>query len=139
MADLVVDDGLVVVRAAEIQDDSLQPVQLLLEELRNEDQQIRLNSIRRIGTIATALGEEQTRVHLLPFLKGTISLPLLHSPLLSLPSSRLSTTRSVHLSFLHLFFFFFFLHFCVLSNQTSYSSCSSLSFDPSFIPCRLLR
>eukprot|EP00276_Gloeochaete_wittrockiana_P013660 CAMPEP_0184332532 /NCGR_PEP_ID=MMETSP1089-20130417/1691_1 /TAXON_ID=38269 ORGANISM="Gloeochaete wittrockiana, Strain SAG46.84" /NCGR_SAMPLE_ID=MMETSP1089 /ASSEMBLY_ACC=CAM_ASM_000445 /LENGTH=584 /DNA_ID=CAMNT_0026655941 /DNA_START=62 /DNA_END=1816 /DNA_ORIENTATION=- len=54
---------------AEIQDDSLQPVQLLLEELRNEDQQIRLNSIRRIGTIATALGEEQTRAHLLPFLK----------------------------------------------------------------------
>ncbi|MBA0588876.1 hypothetical protein Gorai_017654, partial [Gossypium raimondii] len=34
----------------------------------NEDIQLRLNSIRRLSTIARALGEERTRKELIPFL-----------------------------------------------------------------------
>lgn len=36
--------------------------------VQNEDIQLRLNSIRRLGTIALALGEERTRSELIPFL-----------------------------------------------------------------------
>jgi len=49
-------------------DDSLQPIQILIDELRSEDVQVRLNSIRRLSTIARALGPERTRTELVPFL-----------------------------------------------------------------------
>ena len=39
------------------------------DELRNEDVSLRLNSVRRLSTIALALGEERTRRELLPFLE----------------------------------------------------------------------
>ena len=38
------------------------------DELRNEDVALRLNSIKKLATIAAALGEERTRRELLPFL-----------------------------------------------------------------------
>ncbi|KDD75738.1 hypothetical protein H632_c523p2, partial [Helicosporidium sp. ATCC 50920] len=38
------------------------------DELRNEDVSLRLNSVRRLRTIALALGEERTRRELIPFL-----------------------------------------------------------------------
>lgn len=38
------------------------------DELKNEDVTLRINSIKRLGTIARALGEERTRNELLPFL-----------------------------------------------------------------------
>lgn len=38
------------------------------DELKNEDVSLRINSIKRLGTIARALGEERTRNELLPFL-----------------------------------------------------------------------
>lgn len=38
------------------------------DELRNEDPALRLNSVRRLRTIALALGEERTRRELIPFL-----------------------------------------------------------------------
>eukprot|EP00036_Acanthoecidae_sp_10tr_P010505 CAMPEP_0182924770 /NCGR_PEP_ID=MMETSP0105_2-20130417/7310_1 /TAXON_ID=81532 ORGANISM="Acanthoeca-like sp., Strain 10tr" /NCGR_SAMPLE_ID=MMETSP0105_2 /ASSEMBLY_ACC=CAM_ASM_000205 /LENGTH=586 /DNA_ID=CAMNT_0025062575 /DNA_START=40 /DNA_END=1800 /DNA_ORIENTATION=+ len=50
--------------------DDLYPITVLIEELKNDDTQIRLNSIRRLQTIALALGEERTRSELLPFLHG---------------------------------------------------------------------
>ena len=37
-------------------------------ELKNDDIQLRLNSIRKLSTIARALGEERTRRELIPFL-----------------------------------------------------------------------
>ena len=39
------------------------------DELRNEDVTLRLNSVRRLTTIALALGEDRTRKELLPFLQ----------------------------------------------------------------------
>ena len=51
-------------------DDSLYPVAILIDELKNEDIQLRLNSIRRLSTIAVALGMERTRDELIPFLNG---------------------------------------------------------------------
>ena len=49
---------------------SLYPVAVLIDELKNEDIQLRLNSIRRLSTIAVALGAERTRNELIPFLNG---------------------------------------------------------------------
>ena len=57
--------------AAEGEDDALYPIQILIDELKNEDIQLRLNSIRKLNTIARALGPERTRTELLPFLTGT--------------------------------------------------------------------
>ena len=50
--------------------DSLYPVAILIDELKNEDIQLRLNSIRRLSTIAHALGPQRTREELIPFLNG---------------------------------------------------------------------
>jgi serine/threonine-protein phosphatase 2A regulatory subunit A len=53
-------------------DDSLYPIAVLIDELRNDDVQLRLNSIRKLSTIALALGVERTRTELIPFLTDTI-------------------------------------------------------------------
>nr|XP_036232367.1 serine/threonine-protein phosphatase PP2A 65 kDa regulatory subunit isoform X5 [Bactrocera oleae] len=53
-------------------DDSLYPIAVLIDELKNEDVQLRLNSIKKLSTIALALGEERTRSELIPFLTETI-------------------------------------------------------------------
>lgn len=53
-------------------DASLYPIAVLLDELKNEDLQLRLNATRRIKTIAEALGPERTRGELLPFLTETV-------------------------------------------------------------------
>ncbi|KAI2562744.1 PPP2R1B isoform 7 [Pan troglodytes] len=52
-------------------DDSLYPIAVLIDELRNEDVQLRLNSIKKLSTIALALGVERTRSELLPFLTAS--------------------------------------------------------------------
>ena len=53
-------------------DDSLYPIAVLIDELRNEDVQLRLNSIKKLSTIALALGVERTKSELIPFLTDTI-------------------------------------------------------------------
>eukprot|EP01147_Barroeca_monosierra_P000387 gene387-3734_t len=52
--------------------DDLNPIQILIEELQDEDLQLRVNAVRRLSTIALALGEERTRNELLPFLKDNL-------------------------------------------------------------------
>lgn len=52
--------------------DSLYPIAILIDELRNEDIQLRLNSIKKLSTIALALGTERTRSELIPFLTDTV-------------------------------------------------------------------
>jgi serine/threonine-protein phosphatase 2A regulatory subunit A len=47
----------------------LYPIAVLIDELKNDDVQLQLNSIRRLKTIALALGEERTRKELVPFLE----------------------------------------------------------------------
>jgi len=44
------------------------PIAVLIDELKNDDVTLRLNSIERLQSIALALGEERTRLELLPFL-----------------------------------------------------------------------
>ena len=51
-------------------EDNLYPIAVLIDELRNEDVQLRLNSIRKLSTIALALGVERTRKELIQFLTG---------------------------------------------------------------------
>uniref|UniRef100_A0A0G4H473 Phosphatase PP2A regulatory subunit A/Splicing factor 3B subunit 1-like HEAT repeat domain-containing protein n=1 Tax=Chromera velia CCMP2878 TaxID=1169474 RepID=A0A0G4H473_9ALVE len=48
------------------------PVNVLIEELRHEDTQARLNAIRQLGTICVALGPERTCEELVPFLSELI-------------------------------------------------------------------
>eukprot|EP00184_Porphyridium_aerugineum_P004704 CAMPEP_0184698726 /NCGR_PEP_ID=MMETSP0313-20130426/5232_1 /TAXON_ID=2792 /ORGANISM="Porphyridium aerugineum, Strain SAG 1380-2" /LENGTH=625 /DNA_ID=CAMNT_0027157697 /DNA_START=525 /DNA_END=2402 /DNA_ORIENTATION=+ len=57
---------------AEDSEDALYPIAVLLDELKNEDIQLRLNATRRLKTIAQALGMERTRCELIPFLTETI-------------------------------------------------------------------
>lgn len=52
--------------------EALYPIAILIDELRNEDIQLRLNSIKKLSTIALALGSERTRSELIPFLTDTI-------------------------------------------------------------------
>jgi serine/threonine-protein phosphatase 2A regulatory subunit A len=49
-------------------DEPLYPIAVLIDELKNDDIQRRLNSIKRLSIIARALGEERTRKELIPFL-----------------------------------------------------------------------
>jgi len=53
-------------------DERLYPVAVLIDELRHDDIHLRLNSIKKLGTIATALGPERTREELMPFLQEII-------------------------------------------------------------------
>jgi len=53
-------------------DASLYPVAVLIDELRHDDMQLRLNAIKNLGTIAIALGQERTREELVPFLSEII-------------------------------------------------------------------
>uniref|UniRef100_A0A7N0U5Z9 Phosphatase PP2A regulatory subunit A/Splicing factor 3B subunit 1-like HEAT repeat domain-containing protein n=1 Tax=Kalanchoe fedtschenkoi TaxID=63787 RepID=A0A7N0U5Z9_KALFE len=49
-------------------DEPLYPIAVLIDELKNEDIRLRLNSIRKLSTIARALGEDRTRKELIPIL-----------------------------------------------------------------------
>lgn len=49
-------------------DEPLYPISILIDELKNEDIQLRLSTIRRLSTVARAVGEERTRKELIPFL-----------------------------------------------------------------------
>lgn len=50
----------------------IQPVALLMDELKSEDTGVRVESIKRLGTIALALGPERTRNELVPFLQTSL-------------------------------------------------------------------
>jgi len=50
--------------------DDLYPIAILIDELKHEDVQCRLNSVRRLPAIAAALGPERTRAELLPYISG---------------------------------------------------------------------
>lgn len=53
-------------------DNSLYPIAVLIDELRNDDVQLRLNSIKKLSTISLALGDERTRSELLPYLTDSL-------------------------------------------------------------------
>ena len=46
-------------------------IAVLIDELKHEDVQFRLNSIKKLKLIVNALGVERTRTELIPFLQGT--------------------------------------------------------------------
>ncbi len=52
-------------------DNSLYPIHLLMDELKSDDVVLRLSSIRRLSTIALALGSARTRDELIPFLQAS--------------------------------------------------------------------
>lgn len=54
------------------QDDQLYPIAILIDELKSDDVTLRLNAIRRISTIALALGPERARDELVPFLQDSL-------------------------------------------------------------------
>ncbi|KAF2858275.1 protein phosphatase PP2A regulatory subunit A [Piedraia hortae CBS 480.64] len=54
------------------QNDELYPIAILIDELKHDDVLLRLNAIRRLPTIALALGAERTRKELIPFLDDSV-------------------------------------------------------------------
>lgn len=52
--------------------DELYPIAVLIDELKHDDVLLRLNAIRRLSTIALALGAERTRDELIPFLDESV-------------------------------------------------------------------
>ncbi|KAJ3057269.1 protein phosphatase 2, regulatory subunit A [Rhizophlyctis rosea] len=53
-------------------DESLYPIAVLIDELKHDDVALRLNAIKKLNTIALALGPERTRDELIPFLDESI-------------------------------------------------------------------
>ncbi|PJF20102.1 hypothetical protein PSACC_00080 [Paramicrosporidium saccamoebae] len=53
-------------------DEFIQPVALLMDELKSEETAVRVESMKRLGTIALALGPERTRNELVPFLQSSL-------------------------------------------------------------------
>eukprot|EP00928_Gymnodinium_smaydae_P072085 TRINITY_DN55505_c0_g1_i1.p1 TRINITY_DN55505_c0_g1~~TRINITY_DN55505_c0_g1_i1.p1 ORF type:complete len:594 (+),score=139.94 TRINITY_DN55505_c0_g1_i1:127-1908(+) len=53
-------------------DSSLYAVAVLIDELRHDDVQVRLSSVRNLSTVAVALGPERAREELIPFLQEII-------------------------------------------------------------------
>lgn len=54
-------------------DDSSFQIVVLMDELKNEDIQLRLNSIKKLSTSALALGVDRTRKELIQFLTETVN------------------------------------------------------------------
>ncbi|TFK77088.1 ARM repeat-containing protein [Pluteus cervinus] len=52
--------------------DDVAPIAILMDELRSEDVQLRLNAIHSIPTIALALGPDRARDELIPFLQDSV-------------------------------------------------------------------
>ncbi|KAF8140253.1 armadillo-type protein [Boletus edulis] len=52
--------------------DDIAPIAVLMDELRSEDVQLRLNAIHSIPTIALALGPDRARDELVPFLQDSV-------------------------------------------------------------------
>ena len=58
---------------ASLYDDSeTRPLQLLMDELKSDDVQLRLNAIHRVATIALALGPLRAREELIPFVQDSV-------------------------------------------------------------------
>ncbi|KAF9241372.1 armadillo-type protein [Melanogaster broomeanus] len=53
-------------------EDQIAPIAVLMDELRSEDVQLRLNAIHSIPTIALALGPDRAREELVPFLQDSV-------------------------------------------------------------------
>lgn len=53
-------------------DDEIMPIAILMDELRSEEVQLRLNAIHSIPTIALALGPQRARTELIPFLQDSV-------------------------------------------------------------------
>ncbi|KAK0427309.1 hypothetical protein QR680_010162 [Steinernema hermaphroditum] len=54
------------------QGEALIPIAVLIDELRNAELSVRVNAVRKLPTIALALGAERTREELMPFIADTI-------------------------------------------------------------------
>lgn len=50
-------------------DDEVQPIALLTEEIKSDEVETRIKAMRRLKTVAQALGVERTRTELVPFLR----------------------------------------------------------------------
>jgi hypothetical protein len=49
---------------------ALLPIAMLLDEMKSEDVEARINAMRKLQTVAAALGPERTKKELIPFLAG---------------------------------------------------------------------
>jgi serine/threonine-protein phosphatase 2A regulatory subunit A len=52
--------------------EELYPIAILMDELKSDDTQLRLNAIHRLPTIALALGPQRAREDLIPFVQDNL-------------------------------------------------------------------
>lgn len=55
-----------------MEEQDLYPIAVLIDELKHDDVAVRLAAIKRLSTIALALGAERSRDELIPFLEESI-------------------------------------------------------------------
>jgi serine/threonine-protein phosphatase 2A regulatory subunit A len=58
--------------STENKEEALYPIAVLIDELKHDEVSFRLNAIRRLSTIALALGPDRAREELVPFLDGEV-------------------------------------------------------------------
>lgn len=58
--------------------DNLFPIAVLLDEMKSEDVEARINAMKKLRLIAQALGIQRTRTELLPFLSGKFISSIYH-------------------------------------------------------------
>jgi serine/threonine-protein phosphatase 2A regulatory subunit A len=51
---------------------AIQPISTMIDELKSDDVKKRVNSVKNLSAIATALGPERTRNELIGFLNGEL-------------------------------------------------------------------
>lgn len=58
----------------------MHPLALLTEELKSDEVETRIKAMRRLRTVAQALGPDRTRSELVPFLQGMLQTVVLWQP-----------------------------------------------------------
>lgn len=56
------------------------PMNLLTEEMKSDEPEIRINAMKRLRTISRVLGPERTRAELIPYINGEFSFAFLWAP-----------------------------------------------------------
>lgn len=80
--------------------EELYPIAILIDELRHDDVSLRLNAIKRLNTIALALGPQRTREELIPFLDGN-PLTYIHHRIHSQRNKKTKKTESKNAGDIH--------------------------------------
>lgn len=66
------DNDIEMQNASHLESDAMHPIAILMDELKDTNTSTRSNAIKRLSTIALALGSERTRTELIPFIQESL-------------------------------------------------------------------